>query len=542
MKRGMKEDYLKKYLEENNSQNKEEEESKERAKSEILNIEIEVENGKIVKVKSKDYISREEYEQLQLDYNLFKKIKEKGEGYSFPNYKTLCTELGLKVKTGKSKEMQLQDLQRFGTIEKIKGTNALTIKNIRKNIKQKIDKKNGIYVNLIEALLLWNFQEQDIIAEEQGIQSSYVKEFTKSELFLMLGMINENFLFKNRKEVIQNMVEELINKDLQKEKNRETSEEKMEGKEEDERYKAILTQKKINKTKEIQAFLLRVNAVLTNILTHSLNSLEKRLAINYEKITNIITKDGDKYEANEEEKRAIDDYKIEVLAEMGYNTGSKNIYFLPEKKREEFDKRYGAKILEKRRWQYTYVAYKINHTQKYLNEVIETVEKDLEKKLKRNRLSLNKKILTAIYNREEKEKERQEERHKIQQKKLKDKIVLPASNPDYIRVVKKRFPIEIDIQKKYIPYAEDFIDTHKQLAKTFLEINEIDSNKEFLFQPKDIQEIAENYGLEDCVMTKEVTEQDIEDILFNQVFQPEEGEREIIIKEKRKMKKKKGEE
>ena len=510
--------------------------SREKA-AEILNIEIEVENGKIIKVKSKDYISREEYIQLQSDYDLFKKIQEKGEGYSFANYKQLCLELGLKNKTGKSKEMQIQDFERFCILKKIPNKKSYTIEKIRKNIKQKIDKKNGIYVNLIEALLLWNFQEQDTMAEEQGIQNSYVKEFTKSELFLMLGMINENFLFKNRKEVIQNIVEELINKDLQKEKNRETSEEKFESKEEDERYKAILTQKKIDKTKEIQAFLLRVNTVLTNILTHSLNSLEKRLAINYEKITNIITKDGDKYEANEEEKRAIDDYKIEVLAEMGYNTGSKNIYFLPEKKREEFDKRYGVKILEKRGWQYTYVAYKINHTQKYLNEVIETVEKDLEKKLKRNRLSLNKKILTAIYNREEKEKERQEERHRLQQKELKDKIVLPANNPDYIRVIKKRFPIEIDIQKKYTPYAEDFIDTHKQLAKTFLEINEIDSNKEFLFKPKDIQEIAENYGLEDCVITKEVTEQDIEDMLFNQVFQPEEGEREIIIKEKRNRKK-----
>ena len=145
-----KEKYLKKYLTEEYEEDCLKDKEK---KAEVLNIEIEVEKGKIIKVKNKDYISREEYVQLQADYDLYKKIKEKGEGYCFANYKQLCLELGLKVKTGKSKEMQIQDFERFCSLKKVENKKSYTIESIRQNIRQKVDKKNSIYVNLIDLLI-----------------------------------------------------------------------------------------------------------------------------------------------------------------------------------------------------------------------------------------------------------------------------------------------------------------------------------------------------------------------------------------------------
>lgn len=482
---------------------------------------IETEDGTITRVKDKDYISPEEYKQLKVDYELYQKIKEKGRGYIFEDYKTLCKELDLKVKTGKSRQMQLEDLERFCCLKKVQGKKNIKITMIRKNVKQKVNKREGLYVNLIEALLLWNFQKMDKDPEKYIETATdnlpYVKEFTKSNLFLMLGMINENFLFKNRKDVIQNTIKELINKE-QENKRRIAEETNTTF---TELTKEEIEALKIEKTKEIQAFLLRVNTVLTNILNNSLKSLEKRLAINYEKIINIITEDGEKYEASRAERRRMDDYKLKVLKGMGYNIGIKNIFFLPEKKREEFDRKYNEIILREEGWQYTYAAYKINHTQKYLQEMINRVEKDLDQKLKRNKLSLNKKVIEAVDKGEEKEKLKQEERSKQQKENIAGKRVIQTANPNYIKVVQKSFPMKIELQKKYEPYGEDFIETHKQYAKTFLEINEIEYNKDFIYKQKDIKELAEDYGLEDCIMTKEVTEEEIADILFSGMFEEE---------------------
>ena len=492
---------------------------------------IETEDGTITRVKDKDYISPEEYKQFKADYELYQKIKEKGRGYVFANYKSLCEELGLENKTGGAKNNQLEDLERFCCLKQEQGKKSIKITMIRKNVKQKVNKREGLYVNLIEALLLWNFQKMDKDPEKYIETATdnlpYVKEFTKSNLFLMLGMINENFLFKNRKDVIQNTIAELINKEQENKRRiaEETNTTFTELTEEE--IEAL----KIEKTKEIQAFLLRVNTVLTNILNNSLKSLEKRLAINYEKIINIITEDGEKYEASRAERRRMDDYKLKVLKGMGYNIGIKNIFFLPEKKREEFDRKYNEMILREEGWQYTYAAYKINHTQKYLQEMINRVEKDLDQKLKRNKLSLNKKVIEAVDKGEEKEKLKQEERSRQQKENIAGKRVIQTANPNYIKVVQKSFPMKTELQKKYEPYGEDFIETHKQYAKTFLEINEIEYNKDFIYKQKDIKELAEDYGLEDCIMTKEVTEEEIADILFSGMFE-EEGEDKRNKKEK----------
>ena len=493
---------------------KETEKKYSRSDLQILNAKIEDSDGKIIKIKEKGMINPKEYEQYQKDYKLYQKIKKKGVGYAFDNYKQMCKELGLPYKTGEAKQIQMEDLKRFCVLDKPQGKKSFTIEKINANIKEKIDKRNKIYISLIEMLLLWSFQQIDEKNKKLGklTEDSYIKEFTKSQLFLMLGMINENFLFKNRDSVIQQIVEDLLRKEEDKAQ-RKLSETEMEL-------------KAANKTKEIQAFLLRVNTLLTNILNNSLKSLEKRYAINYEKAVIIITEEGKKHEASEKERRTIDDYKIQILQKMGYQTGTKNVYFLPEKKREEFDRKYAKKIKEEQGWEYTYTVYKINHTQKYLESMINTVEKDLDKRLKESKLSLNKKVIEAVNRGEEKEKAKQEEKRKTQEIEIAGKRIIPTGNPEYIKVVQKSFPMTTEIKKVQKPYGEDFIETHKQYAKTFLEINDIETNKDFIYKQEDIKELVKEYGLEDCIMTKEVTEEEIADILFSGMFEEESEEKE----------------
>lgn len=107
------------------------------------------------------------------------------EGLVVKNYKELCTLLDEPIKTGKSKQLQLDDWKRYFNYER-KG-NSFTIIEIYNQPKQVISKKNGLeYINIIAILI------SDLLAKDKNNGKVFL---SKNRLFKELKMINNNYAF-----------------------------------------------------------------------------------------------------------------------------------------------------------------------------------------------------------------------------------------------------------------------------------------------------------------------------------------------------------
>lgn len=105
-------------------------------------------------------------------------------GKSFKNYKALCAELGLEIKTStNSKNAQIKELNRYCKISK--QGHSFVIDEIYSNPLEKIDNRklnNSIYGDLIQLLIT------DLLAQCDGHIS-----ISRSKLMSTLGMVNPNY-------------------------------------------------------------------------------------------------------------------------------------------------------------------------------------------------------------------------------------------------------------------------------------------------------------------------------------------------------------
>lgn len=109
-------------------------------------------------------------------------INNISEGQIFKNYKVLCEGLNEPVKTGKAKQLQLKDWERY--FEYGKSGNSFIIHKIYDSPSEKVDNrgKKSIYGNAIQLLIT------DLLARRQG----YIT-ISKNKLMLSVGMINVNY-------------------------------------------------------------------------------------------------------------------------------------------------------------------------------------------------------------------------------------------------------------------------------------------------------------------------------------------------------------
>lgn len=117
------------------------------------------------------------------------KIENLKQGMIIKNYKELCLLLGVTVRDGKSKRLQLQDFERYFKFHKIK--NKFVIDEVFDVINEKIDKRkdtqkisnNSLYSKDIQALII------DILA-----QSKDNSVYLSTNAFLRkLDMVNDNY-------------------------------------------------------------------------------------------------------------------------------------------------------------------------------------------------------------------------------------------------------------------------------------------------------------------------------------------------------------
>ncbi|MEM4994798.1 hypothetical protein WKH56_19750 [Priestia sp. SB1] len=128
------------------------------------------------------------------------KIDNITEGQIIKNYKSLCKELGVQVKVGKSRQLQLKDLERYFSY--YKDGNSFIIKEIYDEPIKKVSMRgksegsrnnNTIYGDLIRTLIA------DLLVNQKKKHIS----ISRNHLLERMNMINENYGFcsKNVKEL-----------------------------------------------------------------------------------------------------------------------------------------------------------------------------------------------------------------------------------------------------------------------------------------------------------------------------------------------------
>lgn len=290
------------------------------------------------------------------------------------NYKALCGLLEEKITDGNGKKAQLQEWQRYFEFER--AGHKFIIKKVYDNPLPKAIHENSIYIKAIELLLMAE------LAKRPGNRCV----LSKTQLFSMLGMINDRYYANKR--------------------NR--------------------TAKELKQYDEWQVshFYGRANHKLSQILFSALNSMKRRCLIDYEEKMVIIEKlempvedvyvkgshsssgddsddsDGEVYQgksqieylhrfATAREKKDILDVQQMVLNEMGKDK-------IPFNNVDEFYARVNQKLNEIYGWSYVYKEYEIIYSKTYMEQDIEIVKQEIKDKLQQSKTELNSNIIDAL--------------------------------------------------------------------------------------------------------------------------------------------------
>lgn len=264
-------------------------------------------------------------------------------GQVFPNYTQLCKALNEKITNGRSKELQLQNWQRF--FEFTRDGHKFTItkiydKEVPKEDKRK-DGNNSIYVDYIMYLLMIYFSKQ----------KGYTATFYKTSLYKILGITNRNYS------------ENLPN---------------------NEKRKIINKYDDINKY-DIDDFFSRTPPKLEKILFTALNNLKRRCLLDYFReytILEPVNKNGlteyTSRTATKPEVKEILDIRHSVLEEMGLKTMWQ---VRAQNKLDEFYSMVNEIQFERHGWYRVFVQYKIVFSKENIIKDIDSVREDIQRKL-----------------------------------------------------------------------------------------------------------------------------------------------------------------
>lgn len=249
------------------------------------------------------------------------------------NYRELCKLLNLNVCTGKSKILQLKEINRYIDLLKDDNTNGYIVLEIYdKPIPHDVHSK---YTKFIQNILLYYLSKEDVP----------VKYINKNELIRTLGLVNSKYIeYKYHKDKLLDIADEY----------------------------------------NILEFYKRCDAKILSILESSLKSLKKRLLLDYSDAYKIYYLDNHGnyvYKiANPEEHQYILGVKKRILDKFNLKS-EYQIYF-----RNLTDKYYHAinsVVEEEMCWEGIFQCYKIIYNQRYIVKELENDRFLLNGELKR---------------------------------------------------------------------------------------------------------------------------------------------------------------
>jgi hypothetical protein len=411
----------------------------------------EIEKRAIVRQKN-----REEKEKLEKSRT--ENIVNFHKGQIIKNYKEFCDLFGEEVKNGgTAKRTQLKDWLRYLEYEKIEGSQGYIIKKVYDKPKLKESTSNGLYVKFIEILLMNELakrREQEckndyinlqIKAEDGGDKDSHICLFSKTQLYHLLGMVNDNYLYKNRDIIKENIIEQGV-------KNSKTGEEL-----------------KISEW-DINHFMDRTSSKLNEILTSALKSMQRRSLIDCRDIMIIVEEriddeTGERKDiyrvANTDEREYVLQVQKRVLNEMGIDS-------IPFYNSQVFYDKMNKTMYKERRWKRAYKEYEILYLEKYIISDIPIVERELERYIKKNKIELNSRVLETI-NAQSKtlkitNEKKVEENRDIREDEEID-VIMRKGGLGRIRVR------EEDLKTKEIKeFNENYLENQEKLAEIFIKL------------------------------------------------------------------------
>ena len=283
---------------------------------------------------------------LNLSYDQISKKIEAGE---LITYKEVCNRLDIPYySSGNQKKAQLKELKRYIEFEPVnRKWLILDIYTSPLDKEVRAVPKNSIYVKYVECVLL------NYLSKQPG-NEAYI---TKNNLWLLLGMVNNNYNFYKDKYDVLHETNELMT------------------------------------FFEVNNFYQRSNSYLSKIVESSLNSLKRRYLIEWYKpyMISITLEDGnfEYHEANVNETEKILELKRNTLLDFGFEDERQLIFSNIKKKKEYYDT-LEQKFKETYGWDKVYQAYHIIYNRK---NVITALSRD---QIELQKLALNEKVIDKI--------------------------------------------------------------------------------------------------------------------------------------------------
>lgn len=116
------------------------------------------------------------------------KVENLRKGLIIKNYKELCSLLNVQVKTGKSKQLQMQDFERYFTYHK--DGNKIIVDSIKMEVSEKVDKRNNGNNNNLSRNL--RYMILDLVSKYKLSEGESIG-FSKTLIYRHCGMINTNY-------------------------------------------------------------------------------------------------------------------------------------------------------------------------------------------------------------------------------------------------------------------------------------------------------------------------------------------------------------
>ncbi|ABI68620.1 hypothetical protein Swol_1312 [Syntrophomonas wolfei subsp. wolfei str. Goettingen G311] len=333
-------------------------------------------------------------------------------GMAVKNYKIMCDLLDEEVKDGnRNRKFQMEKWKRYFDFKKV--GHKFIILEIYDQPLEKTDKRakgnNKEYIQHIELLLL------SYLSKQKGYRAS----FTVKKLFLMLSMINQNYIDKNYKEIKENSITDVTNYD-------------------------------------INHFYQRSYQKLKEILFGSLRNLENRRLIDYTENTVINIREivdgkliqNNRRLATDDEKNYIRDTQRQVLKEMGLEIITQ--VYLKFKAKEYFD-RVNELLWERYGIHYSYTEIDILFTHKYIVEALEEAEILAQEK------KLNDKVINYMNKQAKNNYEKNQQEYKREYEKLIDSWIGEVS------------PIEVE-NLNLFQLQDTYLDAQMELAEILIRV------------------------------------------------------------------------
>lgn len=428
-----------------NKEKNEEKSNNEKAYSEI-------EKRAIVRQKNKE-------EKEKLEKSRIENVVNFHSGQIIKNYKEFCELFGEEMKSGgNTKRAQLQDWLRYLEYEKIEGSQGYIIKQVYDKPKLKESTSNGLYIKFIEILLMNELAKRkekeckndyinlSIQTEDGGDNDSHICLFSKTQLYHLLGMVNDNYLYKNRESIKESIIENGV-------KDSKTGEEL-----------------KISEW-DINHFMDRTSSKLNEILTSALKSMQRRSLIDCRDIMIIVEdvsteeKEIEKYRvANTDEREYILQVQKRVLNEMGLDS-------IPFYNAQIFYEKVNKKMYKEKRWKRAYKEYEIIYLEKYIISDIPVVERELERYIKKNKIELNSKVLEGL-NAQSKTLKLTNEKKVRENREIREDeeidVIMRKGGLGRVRVREGELKT-----KKIWEFGEDYLENQEKLAEIFIKLGEL---------------------------------------------------------------------